>query len=58
VKKLEWAFKKAMETPAYKTAAESYHAFEENPLSDQNLKETLEKLYRQNKEIIPKIMSK
>jgi tripartite-type tricarboxylate transporter receptor subunit TctC len=58
VKKLEGAFKKAMGTPAFKSAAEKFDSFEENPLSGQGLRERIERLTLQGKEIVPKIMNK
>jgi len=58
VKKLEGAFKKAMGMPAFKSAAEKFDSFEENPLSGQSLRERIEKLALQGKEIVPKIINK
>ena len=54
VKKLEDAFRKAMETPEFRTTAESFNSYEANPLSGQELKKYIEDRYTREGEIIRK----
>ena len=58
VTKLEGAFRKAMGTPAFKSAAEKFDSYEESPLFGQALRERIEKLALQGKGIVPKITQK
>jgi tripartite-type tricarboxylate transporter receptor subunit TctC len=54
VKKLEGAFRKAMDTPAFRTTAQSFYNYVENPLSGQELKKYIEDGYARNGDIIRK----
>jgi tripartite-type tricarboxylate transporter receptor subunit TctC len=55
VEKLEQTFRKVMGTQEYRTLAEdTYQMYAENPLSTQNLKDVIEKIYARNGEIIRK----
>jgi tripartite-type tricarboxylate transporter receptor subunit TctC len=54
VKRLEEAFLRAMETPAFKTIAENRKLYVENPLYGQKLKDHIEDGYKINGEIIRK----
>jgi tripartite-type tricarboxylate transporter receptor subunit TctC len=54
VARLESAFRKAMESPEFRTTAESFYVYDPNPLSRQALKDLIENLYRKNGEIIQK----
>lgn len=50
--KLEGAFRKAMQTPEFRTTAESFYVYDPNPLSRQALRELIDRLYQKNGEII------
>ena len=52
--KLEGAIRKAMETPEFRTTAESFYVYDPNPLSRQAIKDLIESLYRKNGEVIQK----
>jgi tripartite-type tricarboxylate transporter receptor subunit TctC len=52
LKRLEEGFRKAMETPEFRTLAENLYCYAENPIAGQNLKEYIEKEYAKNGEII------
>lgn len=54
VKKLEGAFRKAMDTPVFRAAAENLFVYDPNPLPIQALRELIERLYVKNGEIIKK----
>lgn len=54
LKTLEGAFRKAMETPEFRTLVENLYMYVENPLSGQKLKEFIENEYTKNGEIIRK----
>jgi tripartite-type tricarboxylate transporter receptor subunit TctC len=54
VKKLEGAFRKAMDTPAFRTTAENLFVYDPNPLPIQAFRDLIEKLYVKNGEIIKK----
>jgi tripartite-type tricarboxylate transporter receptor subunit TctC len=54
LKKLEGAFLKAMETPEFRTLAETLYLYEEKPLTGQKLKEYIEGGYAKNGEVIRK----
>jgi len=54
VKKLEEAFRKAMEVPEFRTLAENLNLYEEKPLSGQKLKDYIEGGYAANGDIIRK----
>ena len=54
VAKLEGAFRKAMETPEFRTTAESFYVYDPNPLSRQALKDLIDTMYHKNGEIIQK----
>lgn len=55
IKKLEGAFLKAMETPAFKTAAENFGVYAPKPLSGEALKKEIDAAYLRNGELIKKI---
>lgn len=52
--KLENALRKGMETPEYRTTAESFFVYDPNPFSRQAFKDLIETLHRRNGEIIKK----
>ena len=54
VKKLEEAFRKAIETPDFRAFVKGSNLYVENPMSGQRLKEFVEKEYVKNGEIIRK----
>lgn len=54
VKKLEGAFRKAMDTPEFRTTTNNFYVYDPNPLSRQAFKDLIENLYRKNGEIIQK----
>jgi tripartite-type tricarboxylate transporter receptor subunit TctC len=54
VKRLEEVFRKAMDTTAFKNMAENFQMYVENPLAGQRLKESIERQYNNNKEIMRK----
>lgn len=54
LKKLEGAFRKAMQEPEFKTLADNLKMYEENPLSGQELKTRIERQYVRFGEIIRK----
>jgi tripartite-type tricarboxylate transporter receptor subunit TctC len=56
VKKLEAAFRKAMETQTFKTAAENFGVYTRNPLSGDALMKSIEYTYAKNGDIIKKII--
>ncbi len=55
VRKLEEAFKKAMESPAYVTLAKEVDIWVKNPLSGDDLKEEMRRAYTQNEELLKKL---
>jgi tripartite-type tricarboxylate transporter receptor subunit TctC len=57
VKKLEEAFRKAMDTPEYRKVTKNFHNYVEDPLSGQKLKEEIEEQYNRNRGIIQKLKS-
>ena len=54
MKKVEGAFRKGMETSAFRTTAENFYSYAENPSSGQELKEYIERMHAKNGEIIRK----
>ncbi len=52
VKKLDAAFRRAVNTPEFRTTAESFFVYEPNLLSGQQMKELIENLYKKNGEVI------
>ena len=54
VKKLEGAFRKAMDAPIFRTTAQGFYNYVENPLSGQELKKYIEDGYARNGDIIRK----
>jgi tripartite-type tricarboxylate transporter receptor subunit TctC len=54
VAKLEGAFRKAMETPEFRTTTTNLYVYDPNPLSKEAIKELVETLYHKNGEIIQK----
>lgn len=54
MKKLEGAFRKAMDTPEFRTTTENFFVYDPNLLPIQAFRELQEKLYQKNGEIIKK----
>jgi tripartite-type tricarboxylate transporter receptor subunit TctC len=54
VAKLEGAWRKAMETPEFKTTATNLYVYDPNPLSKEAIRALVETLYQKNGEIIQK----
>ena len=54
LKKLDWAFRKAIDTPEFKKTAESFFVYEPNLLPTPEFKTLIEDLYRRNGDIIKK----
>jgi tripartite-type tricarboxylate transporter receptor subunit TctC len=54
LKRLEDTFRKAMKTQEFRSAAENFFMYVENPLSGQDLKDVLKKQYERNGAIIRK----
>ena len=54
MKKVEEAFRKAIETPDFRAFVKGSNLYVENPMSGQRLKEFVEKEYVKNGEIIRK----
>jgi tripartite-type tricarboxylate transporter receptor subunit TctC len=55
VKKLEGAFLKAMEVPAFRTAVENFGMYTKNPLSGEALKKNIEDAFAKNGEIVRRL---
>ena len=54
IAKLEGAFRKAMETPEFRTTTTNLYVYDPNPLSKEAIKALVETLYHKNGEIIQK----
>jgi len=52
--KLEAAVRKTMETPEFRTTAESFYVYDPNPLSRQGIANLIDTMYHRNGEIIQK----